>query len=323
MTEMTAAERAAIDEAAQFLQGFTSRMGRILRGKEDFLRLLTAALTAGGHVLLEDVPGLGKTTVAKTIAGLITSDGGAGFRRIQFTPDLLPYDITGVDVYDQGSGSFRFLPGPVFTSILLADEINRATPKVQSALLEVMAERQVTVGNETYSLNPFFFVIATQNPVEMEGTYPLPLAEIDRFMMRLSVGYPDEESEISILCDEPGEKLLPGIEAYGSDADFLKAAEAAESVFCHSGLIRTIVRVCRATREHPALRLGLSPRAGLHMVRVCRSLALLEGRSYICDQDLLDLAPAVWSHRLGFRQRDSEPEKLLRELILKELENRG
>ena len=188
----------------------------VIRGKTEVLEQLVTGILAGGHVLIEDVPGLGKTTLAKTVARLVSrSRKGSSvvFRRIQFTPDLLPYDITGVDVFDPGTRTFVFTPGPVFANVLLADEINRTTPKVQSALLEVMAEGQVTVGNHTYRMDPFFFVIATQNPVEMEGVYPLPLAQIDRFLMKLHIGYPDTEVEVGIVRDDPAATRHAGCQA--------------------------------------------------------------------------------------------------------------
>ena len=189
-------------------------LSRVIKGKRDFLELLTAAMITGGHVLIEDMPGLGKTTAARSLAALIDTSGDRvqGFSRIQFTPDLLPYDITGVDIFHPESGEFRFNPGPIFASIVLADEINRTTPKVQSALLEVMAEGQVTSGGTSRRLGDFFFVIATQNPVEIEGTYSLPIAQLDRFLMRLSIGYPDRDSEYMIVTEDPSVKTVPVLE---------------------------------------------------------------------------------------------------------------
>src|SRR5512137_1242089 len=234
---------------------------RVIRGKTGVLEMLVTALLAPGHVLIEDVPGLGKTTLAKTVAHLVSRPAGRGgtradpvtFRRIQFTPDLLPYDITGVDVFDPGRRGFVFAPGPVFASVLLADEINRTTPKVQSALLEVMAEGQVTVGNRTRDVDPFFFVIATQNPVEIEGVYPLPLAQLDRFLLRLRVGYPDRAIEEGIVRDDPAANVMPGIRPVCGRGDVLAARRRADGVFFDGRLLSAVVAVTAGTRVHPGI----------------------------------------------------------------------
>jgi MoxR-like ATPase len=205
MKENNAASTGSMTKVSAMLEG----AGKIIKGKQDFLELLISCILAGGHVLIDDNPGLGKTTVAKTLAKLIDGGNkGLDFKRIQFTPDLLPYDITGVDVFDPKSRTFRFIPGPVLSNIVLADEINRTTPKVQSAMLEVMAERQVTIGQNTHKPPEPFFVIATENPIENEGTFPLPAAQLDRFMMKLALGYPDREAELSILEENPAEEGL-------------------------------------------------------------------------------------------------------------------
>ena len=238
---------------------------QVIRGKRDFLELLTACLLARGHVLLEDNPGLGKTTVAKTIAALI--GGGekeVQCKRIQFTPDLLPYDITGVDVFDPETRAFRFVPGPVLSNIVLADEINRTTPKVQSALLEVMAERQVTIGSTSHKPPEPFFVIATQNPVESEGTFPLPAAQLDRFMLKLSLGYPCRDAEIAILDDNPAETTLLELKPVISADTFIDLQNTVHTVFCHQLLKEAIADIVRETRSHNAFILGASPRAALH-----------------------------------------------------------
>jgi MoxR-like ATPase len=303
--------------AAALIEG----AGEIIRGKRDFLELLATALLAGGHVLIEDNPGLGKTTVAKTIARLISGEEGAIlFKRIQFTPDLLPYDITGVDVFDPESRAFRFVPGPVLANIVLADEINRSTPKVQSALLEVMAERQVTVGSETHTPPEPFFVMATQNPIESEGTFPLPAAQLDRFMMRLSLGYPSREAELSILEDQPGEKALKRLGSVISAADFLAARDAAGSVYCHPTLREAIADLVRDTRTHRGLTLGASPRSALHLLAASRARALIKGRDYVTDEDLLVLAAPVLAHRLKTRDPRAQGEKLIREICLARLD---
>jgi MoxR-like ATPase len=290
----------------------------VIRGKRQFLELLTAAILARGHVLIEDNPGLGKTTVAKTFARLIAAEDGKPllFKRIQFTPDLLPYDITGVDVFDPESRSFRFMPGPILANIVLADEINRTTPKVQSALLEVMAERQVTIGSATHHPPEPFFVIATENPIDSEGTFPLPAAQLDRFMMRLSLGYPDREAELSILEENPAEYALNKLEPVLPAADFLAAQAAAAAVFCHPALKGAIADIVRDTRIHRGFLLGASPRAALHLLEAVKALALVKGRSYVTDEDVAALAIPVLTHRLKLRDPRTQGEKLIREICL-------
>ena len=277
---------------------------RVIKGKREFLELFITGMLAGGHVLLEDYPGLGKTTVAKTFAHLIAGPDGNPllFKRIQFTPDLLPYDITGVDVFDPETRSFRFIPGPVLANIVLADEINRTTPKVQSALLEVMAERQVTIGSVTHRPPEPFFVVATENPIESEGTFPLTAAQLDRFMMRLSLGYPDRESELLILDDNPALKVLAGLRPVLSEAEFLSAKDAAAAVFCHQSLKEAVADIVRDTRIHKGFVLGASPRAALHFLDAVKALAFIRGREYVIDEDLLTLAHPVLAHRVRFRE---------------------
>jgi MoxR-like ATPase len=311
------ASTAAFATATALVEG----AARIIRGKREFLEFLSAAILAGGHALIEDNPGLGKTTVAKTFAKLINGKKtNLVFKRIQFTPDLLPYDITGVDVFNPSTQRFRFIPGPVLANIVLADEINRATPKVQSALLEVMAERQVTVGAGTYRPPEPFFVIATENPVESEGTFPLPSAQLDRFMMRLSLGYPDREAELSILEDNPQEKALAALKPVCELGDFMAAREAAARVFCHAALKEAIADLVRDTRIHRGFTLGASPRAGLHLLAAVRALALIRGRTYVADEDLVALAVPVLSHRLRLRDPRAQADKLVREMCLARVE---
>jgi len=294
---------------------------KVIKGKREFLELLTAGILAGGHVLLEDNPGLGKTTVAKTFAKLITGVRGKPlvFKRIQFTPDLLPYDITGVDVFDPETRSFRFIPGPVLANVVLADEINRTTPKVQSALLEVMAERQVTIGLATHKPPEPFFVIATENPIESEGTFPLPAAQLDRFMLRLTLGYPDRETELSILEDNPAQKAFADLKPVLSMDNFLAAREAAAAVFCHQSLKEAIADIVRDTRIHRAFILGASPRAGLHFLDAVKALALVKGRDYVIDEDILVLACPVLLHRVRFRDPRAQGDKIIREICLARL----
>jgi MoxR-like ATPase len=294
--------------------------GKIIQGKKTFLELLTAGLLARGHVLIEDNPGLGKTTVAKTFARLISSEEGTlVFKRIQFTPDLLPYDITGVDIFDPESHSFRFVPGPVLANIVLADEINRTTPKVQSALLEVMAEGQVTIGSATHHPPEPFFVIATENPIESEGTFPLPAAQLDRFMLRLSLGYPERAAELAILEENPGESGLNQLEPAVTLSDFIKAQEAAENVFCHRALKEAIIDIVRDTRGHPGFILGASPRGSLHFLQAVRALALVRGRQFVIDEDLAVLAGPVLAHRVKPRDPRVRGDSGIREICLARL----
>ncbi|MGA2379151.1 MAG: AAA family ATPase [Spirochaetia bacterium] len=297
-------------------------MATVIRGKDLVLEQLVTGVLAGGHVLIEDVPGLGKTTLAKTLAKLVSRSRKGDpviFRRIQFTPDLLPYDITGVDVFDPGTRSFVFTPGPVFANVLLADEINRTTPKVQSALLEVMAEGQVTVGNTTYRMDPFFFVIATQNPVEMEGVYPLPLAQIDRFLMKLHIGYPETEVEVGIVRDDPSSHVMPEVRPVCGKQEILAARARVESIYCDEKLLRAAVGVSAVTRAHPGVVLGASPRGSLMLVQSARAFALVRGREYVIDQDLIDLAPLVIAHRLRLKDTRTDAGALVREIVMSEL----
>jgi MoxR-like ATPase len=305
----------AEDIASTLLGG----MQRIIKGKREFLELLAAAIFAGGHVLIEDNPGMGKTTVAKTLAKLVGGKKKLDFKRIQFTPDLLPYDITGVDVFDPKTLKFRFVPGPVLANIVLADEINRATPKVQSALLEVMAERQVTIGQVSHRPPEPFLVIATENPIESEGTFPLPAAQLDRFMMRLSMGYPDRAAELSILDENPAEAELAKLKPVVSLADFTAAKKKAAAVFCHQALKEAIADIVRDTRIHRAFVLGASPRAGLHFLEAAKALALVRGRNYIIDEDLAILAVPVLAHRVKLRDPRAQAEKFIQEICLARL----
>jgi len=296
------------ETANALIEGLSS----VIRGKRNELELFVASFLAGGHVLVEDFPGLGKTTLARTLSRLVGTDTGAlSFKRIQFTPDLLPYDITGVDVFNPDERRFSFMPGPVFCDILLADEINRTTPKVQSALLEIMAERQVTIGGETHEASPLFFVVATQNPVETEGTYPLPAAQRDRFMLRLSLGYPDEKSERAILHTDPSETILPNLDAVISAEDIVSAREEQKRVYCHPALEGALLAIVRKTRNHPAFDLGVSPRGALQYLHAACSLALVRGRAWIEDGDLIDLAVPVLAHRVMAKDSRTDAPSIL------------
>jgi MoxR-like ATPase len=266
----------------------------VIEGKPDVVRLALTVLLAEGHLLIEDVPGVGKTMLSKALARSID----CSVRRIQFTPDLLPSDITGVSVFDQQRRDFEFKPGAIFAQIVVGDEINRASPKTQSALLESMEERQVTVDGSTYELPSPFMVIATQNPVEMEGTYPLPEAQRDRFMARVSIGYPSPEAELQMLDVHGGVSPLDDLQPVAHAHEIVKLVEAVRGVHVSVPVQRYAVALVGGTRQHPDLRLGASPRATLHLVRAARAAAALDGRDYALPDDVQSLAAAVLAHRL-------------------------
>jgi MoxR-like ATPase len=267
---------------------------QVIQGKDHEVRLALVCLVAEGHLLIEDVPGVGKTMLAKSIARSID----CSFRRIQFTPDLLPSDVTGVNVYNQERGDFEFKPGAIFANIVLGDEINRASPKTQSALLESMEEHQVTVDGVTYHLGAPFMVIATQNPIEHEGTYPLPEAQLDRFMMRLSIGYPSAEAEASILGTHGIVSTLDDIGAVTDARGAAEMALMAREVHVAKALQRYIVALAEATRAHPDVYLGASPRASIMLLRASRAMAASDGRDYVIPDDIKGLVVPVMAHRL-------------------------
>ncbi|AEW93584.1 MULTISPECIES: AAA family ATPase [Streptomycetaceae] len=266
----------------------------VIEGKPEVVRLALTVLLAEGHLLIEDVPGVGKTMLAKALAKSID----CSVRRIQFTPDLLPSDITGVSVFDQQRRDFEFKPGAVFAQIVVGDEINRASPKTQSALLESLEEHQVTVDGTTYDLPTPFMVIATQNPVEMEGTYPLPEAQRDRFMARVSIGYPSVDAELRMLDVHGGVNPLDDLRPVADADDITGLIEAVRAVHVAPAVRRYAVQLVAATRDHPDLRLGASPRATLHLVRAARAAAALDGREFVLPDDVQALAPVVLAHRL-------------------------
>lgn len=261
-----------------------------VKGKRRELRLICAAMLAGGHVLLEDVPGTGKTLLAKSLAKSVDTD----FRRIQFTPDLLPSDITGINFFNMKQQEFQLRKGPLFSNIILADEINRATPRTQSALLECMEERQTTIDGETYPMEQPFFVIATQNPVEIQGTYPLPEAQLDRFMIRLALGYPERGEEISVIGGAAAQELS----AVCSAQDIISAQQEVNTCKAGEAVCSYIADIAAATRKHGNVKLGLSTRGAVALRRMACALAMLSGRDYAMPQDVLEAAPYVIKHRL-------------------------
>jgi MoxR-like ATPase len=283
-----------VDVAALF-DALLRNVERVIQGKRDQIRLALVCMFAEGHLLIEDVPGVGKTSLAKALARSISATAN----RIQFTPDLLPSDVVGVSVWNRATSEFEFRPGAVFAHVLLADEINRASPKTQSALLESMEEHQVTVDSRTYALPRPFLVIATQNPVELEGTYPLPEAQLDRFLMRVPMGYPSREAEVAILESQGAARTrVDQLEPVASAADVAAAADAIAAVHVAVALQAYIVDLAEATRRHPDLVLGVSPRGALALQRAARALAASTGRDYVIPDDIKTLAPAILEHRV-------------------------
>jgi len=298
----------------QFAQAVQQNVGQVIIGKAEVIELLLAALLAGGHILLEDVPGIGKTTLAKALARSLDCT----FARIQFTPDLLPGDVTGLNYYNQKRQEFEFRPGPVLSQILLADEINRATPRTQSSLLEAMQEQQITVDGETYPIPAPFLVIATQNPIELEGTFPLPEAQLDRFLMQLKLGYPGEAEEEQMLLRYQREAPMVKLQAVVSAVEVLALQRQVWEIYLHPDVRRYILTVVRSTREHPAVALGVSPRGTLALFKASQALAALRGRDYVIPSDVQYLCPHVLTHRLHIspqiRLRGRTPEQVVAEI---------
>lgn len=307
---------------------------KVIRGRDDTIKLAIAALIADGHVLLEDYPGSGKTTLAKTLGRLIASDSQAqsryptlardpiiSFRRIQFTPDMLPGDVLGVNIFDPKSSAFNFIHGPVFAHVLLADEINRTSPKVQAAFLECMAEKQVTIDNLTHPLDQLFFVIGTQNPLDFAGTYPLPLVQLDRFLLKIPMSYVDAQTEMQIL-EEHGtiKEASVSIEPVCTRSDVLEARVACERVHVSPHMREAIVAIAQATRKTPAVQYGASTRAALMLQKAIQAYALISGRDFTTEDDLKYIAPFVLLHRLKFHPGAGEPRKALEELMVPHLE---
>ncbi len=313
-TEETIAKETT--ESVSRIDALIRNIEKVIKGHHDQIKLVITCLLAKGHILLEDNPGAGKTVMAKTLANSLSEDTShpekhASFKRIQFTPDLLPMDLVGTHVYDEKNMDFVFKKGPLFTNILLSDEINRASPKVQSALLECMAEQQISIGDQTYQLEKLFFVIATQNPIEMEGTYPLPTAQLDRFFMKINFGYVSEDVELNIYKQHLDIlKFQENVESVLEMKDVLELQQEAEEVFIHEEIIKSVNRIIRATRDHQGITLGASVRSGITLLRCLRAFALIEKRNYVVEDDLNGLIKPVLQHRLLFKNKNSEKDAL-------------
>lgn len=291
-------------------------VSKVIVGKRDVLEKMLIAVLSNGHILIEDVPGLAKTLMAKTMAAAL----GCKFKRIQFTPDLLPADITGTYVFNQKTGDFELRKGPIFTNILLADEINRAPPKTQSALLEAMQERQVTLDGRTHKLETPFIVIATQNPLEFEGVYPLPEAQIDRFLMKIKVGYPSLEDEIEVLRRRIANKSDEYfVNQVTSTSEVLEMQKAIEDVYVDESILEYIVQIVRATRQHPRVEVGVSPRGAVALLKVSRARAVLSGRDYVIPDDVKSVALDALSHRIVLKTelwiRGADPRQVVSEVL--------
>lgn len=310
--------QALTNAAAGRVARLQSAIESVIKGKSEAVRLVVVTLIAGGHLLVEDVPGVGKTTLAQALARALD----CSFQRIQFTSDLLPSDVIGLSVYNQHSGIFEWKPGPVFANVVLADEINRTTPKTQSALLEAMAERQVTVEGNTHRLPEPFIVVATQNPIEHHGTYPLPESQLDRFMLRLRIGYPDAEDEKQIIRDRERSEPLDALRPVMTGADIVELQQAVAEVSVDDALVDYLMRIVAATRDSEMLDLGVSPRATLSLFRAAQALALTEERGYCVPDDIKRLVLPVFAHRLvvssrfsSSLRRSEEAEAVLHEIM--------
>jgi MoxR-like ATPase len=302
-------------QAHGIAERIVSNLRQVIHAPDETLEFTVLCLLSEGHLIIEDFPGVGKTTLAKALSRSVD----CSFSRLQFTPDLLPSDVTGVNVFNQRSNEFEFRPGPVFANILLVDEINRASPKTQAALLECMQERQVTIDGVSYGLAPPFMVMATQNPIEYEGTYPLPEAELDRFQMRIAIGYPPLVDEAKMLTENAAETPLERLEPVASAQEVLGAIEDAKQVYVEESLNRYVVAILRHTRTDNRLYLGASPRAGLSLLRVAKARALVAGRDYVQPDDVKLVAPTVLGHRLILapeaRSSGQDAEELVRDVI--------
>lgn len=303
-------------DIAGLAQKIKENVGKVIIGKEKQLDLILSAVIAGGHVLLEDVPGTGKTVMARSLAQSMR----CGFSRVQFTPDLLPADVTGMSVFQAAKGEFRFVPGPVFTNILLADEINRATPRTQSALLECMEEKQVTEGGVTHPLEKPFLVLATQNPVETQGTFPLPEAQLDRFLIRLSMGYPTQEEALQMMNRFISQDPLSQLEPVAEREEIVAAQRLFSSCQVSQAVMQYISALCEETRDEDRVQLGVSPRGMLALLRVSQAYAAIQGRNYVIPDDVKALAVPVMAHRVilrGLYGKSGENEAFIQEILKK------
>ncbi len=303
-------------DIAGLAQKIKENVGKVIIGKEKQLDLILSAVIAGGHVLLEDVPGTGKTVMARSLARSMR----CGFSRVQFTPDLLPADVTGMSVFQAAKGEFRFVPGPVFTNILLADEINRATPRTQSALLECMEEKQVTEGGVTHPLEKPFLVLATQNPVETQGTFPLPEAQLDRFLIRLSMGYPTQEEALQMMNRFISQDPLSQLEPVAEREEIVAAQRLFSSCQVSQAVMQYISALCEETRDEDRVQLGVSPRGMLALLRVSQAYAAIQGRNYVIPDDVKALAVPVMAHRVilrGLYGKSGENEAFIQEILKK------
>ncbi len=316
-------ETIQIEQALTNIQKLVDNIETVIKGKRTQIQFVLTALLAKGHILMEDNPGTGKTVMAKTLAHSISGAGdtkGVLFKRIQFTPDLLPMDLIGSHIFDDIKKEFVFKKGPLFCNFLLADEINRASPKVQSALLECMAENQITMGETTYPLERLFFTIATQNPVEMEGTYPLPSAQLDRFFIKIYFGYVDEATELDIYKDYLGiQNSLNTVKQVLTMNEILFLQEEAEKVFIHEEIITGVRNIVRGTRSHPDIVLGASTRSGITFLKCLKAFALVNGRTFVTEDDLSLISRAVLDHRLIYRNKEAK-HKALEQVVSKELD---
>lgn len=299
------------DDLAQALKAAQEQVNRLVLGKPFEVRLAFVAALSGGHLLIEDLPGLGKTTLAHALAATL----GLQFQRVQFTSDLLPSDVLGVSVFDAQSRQFQFHPGPVFTQVLLADEINRAPPRTQSALLEAMAEQQVTLDGVTHALPEPFFVIATQNPVDLQGTYPLPDSQLDRFLLRMGLGYPNAASERALLAGSDRREMIARVDPVLDTARVLALRAAVDEIHASDALIDYVQALLTRSRQHPGVRVGLSPRAGIALLRAARAHAMLLGRAHVLPEDVQALFPAVASHRLVAEAEAAMPQALAKAIL--------
>ncbi len=286
-------------------------ISRIIKGKEKAIKLIISSMLAEGHVLIEDIPGVGKTTLGLTISKVLS----LSFGRVQFTADLMPSDIIGVSIFDNSKREFVFKPGPIFNNIILADEINRASPKTQSALLEAMAEKSVTVDGKTYSLENPFFVIATQNPIESYGTFPLPESQLDRFMIKISLGYPDKDTEKLILSGENPYNRIQDLRPLFTKSDIIETINHIKHIYVSEEIIDLVLKIGTRTRSHPMLRLGVSTRALISLISLSKAFAFVNGRDFVVPSDIYELSPIALSHRVITSFDETDPFNIIKEIV--------